>query len=275
MNDYNRARDAADGLRTLAGGEAPSIGLILGSGLGGVTEALRDAVVTPYDRLPHWPVSGVAGHDSRAVVGRLRGRMVVALSGRSHVYEGQSLSAVTFAVRALGLLGVPLLVLTNSAGSVRPGLPLGTLMIIDDHVNLMGMNPLCGPNDERFGPRFPDMSDVYSARLRAIAERAARAAGVPVVHGVYAALTGPSYETPAEIRYLRTIGVDAVGMSTVPEAIVARHMGLEVLGISCLTNVAAGAGPGSGPLDHRDVIEVTRGALGSLTAVLEGVVEQL
>jgi purine-nucleoside phosphorylase len=274
MDDYDRARNAADVLRTIAGDDAPSIGLVLGSGLGGVTEALDDAVATPYDRLPYWPVSGVAGHDSRAVVGRLQGRAVIALSGRSHVYEGHSLSAVTFAVRVLGLLGVKVLVLTNSAGSVRPGLPPGTLMIIDDHVNLMGMNPLRGPNDERFGPRFPDMSEVYSSRLRAMAGRAALAARVPVVHGVYAALTGPSYETPAEIRYLRTIGVDAVGMSTVPEAIVARQMGLEVLGISCLTNIA-GAGVDSRPLDHRDVIEMTRGATGSLTAVLEGVVGQL
>jgi purine-nucleoside phosphorylase len=274
MDDHDRARNAADVLRTLAGGDAPSIGIVLGSGLGRVTEALDDAVVTPYDRLPHWPVSGVAGHDSRALVGRLQGRRVIALSGRSHVYEGHSLSAVTYAVRVLGLLGVQVLVLTNSAGSVRPGLPPGTLMIIDDHVNLMGMNPLCGPDDERFGPRFPDMSEVYSSRLRAMADRAALAARVPVVHGVYAALTGPSYETPAEIRYLRTIGADAVGMSTVPEAIVARQMGLEVLGISCLTNIA-GAGVDSLPLDHRDVIEVTRGATGSLTAVLEGVARQL
>jgi purine-nucleoside phosphorylase len=165
------------------------------------------------------------------------------------------------------------LILTNAAGAVNTAFHPGDLMIVDDHVNLMGGNPLAGPNEERFGPRFPDMSAVYSPRLRRIADRAGTEAGVPLVHGIYAALGGPSYETPAEIRYLRTIGVDAVGMSTVPEAIVARHMGLEVLGLSCISNMAAGVAPQ--PLDHREVVETTRRARDAVSSLLERIVEQL
>jgi purine-nucleoside phosphorylase len=180
---------------------------------------------------------------------------------------------VTFAIRALGLLGVRTLVLTNAAGGVNTGFSKGALMVIDDHVNLTGHNPLVGDNDERFGPRFPDMTEVYSSRLRGIADTAGKAMGLLLPHGVYVALLGPSYETPAEIRYLRTIGADAVGMSTVPEAIVARHMNMDVLGISCITNMAAGVLPQ--PLDHADVMETARRIRGQFIALLEGIIGQL
>ncbi len=192
------------------------------------------------------------GHEGRLVVGTVGGRTIAALSGRCHLYEGHDMRAVTFSVRALGVLGVRTLILTNAAGGVNTGFAQGALMVIDDHINLTGHNPLVGANDDRFGPRFPDMTEVYSRHLRCLADEAGRDGGVTLPHGVYAGLLGPSYETPAEIRYLRTIGADAVGMSTVPEAIAARHMGIEVLGISCITNMAAGVLPQ--PLDHREVM---------------------
>jgi purine-nucleoside phosphorylase len=180
---------------------------------------------------------------------------------------------VTFAVRALGVRGVKTLILTNAAGGVNTGFAKGALMVIDDHLNLIGNNPLVGENDERFGPRFPDMTEVYSARLRRLAADAGRETRVALSHGVYAALLGPSYETPAEIRYLRTIGADAVGMSTVPEAIAARHMGMEVLGLSCITNMAAGVLPQ--PLDHSEVMETARRVRGQFIALLKGIIARL
>jgi purine-nucleoside phosphorylase len=207
------------------------------------------------------------------VSGRSGGVPVLTLAGRAHFYEGHDLRTVTFASRVLGRLGVKTLVLTNAAGGINTSFSPGTLMVIDDHINLMGSNPLVGPNDERFGARFPDMTEVYSARLRAIADQAASASAVAVRHGIYAGLHGPSYETPAEIRYLRTIGADAVGMSTVPEAIVARHMGIEVLGVSCITNPAAGVLPE--PLNHDEVMEVARCVSGQFMALLEGILGRL
>jgi purine-nucleoside phosphorylase len=207
------------------------------------------------------------------VVGTVSGHLLAALSGRCHAYEGYDLQTVTFAVRALGLLGVKTLILTNAAGGVNTGFTQGALMLIDDHINLVGGNPLTGANDERLGPRFPDMSEVYSARLRGLADEAGRENGLALAHGVYAALLGPSYETPAEIRYLRTIGADAVGMSTVPEAIAARHMGMEVLGISCITNMAAGVLPQ--PLDHREVMDTARRVRGQFIALIEGIIGRL
>jgi purine-nucleoside phosphorylase len=272
MSDYDHAKEAADAIRARAP-EAPRIGIVLGSGLGDFASSLRDAVSIPYDELPHWPSSRVIGHEGRLVVGTSRGRTIAALAGRSHAYEGHDLRTVTFAVRALGLLGVKTLILTNAAGGVNTGYSPGALMVIDDHLNLMGNNPLAGANDDRFGPRFPDMTEVYSSRLRGIADRAGKAIGLPLPHGVYAALLGPSYETPAEIRYLRMIGADAVGMSTVPEAIVARHMGLDVLGISCITNMAAGVLPQ--PLRHAEVMETAGRARGQFIALVEGIIEQL
>jgi purine-nucleoside phosphorylase len=272
MDYYDQVREAADAVRRRIG-EIPSIGIVLGSGLGGFVESIDDAVSMPYDELPHWPASRVPGHDGRVAVGKMHGRTIIALAGRCHVYEGYSLPTVTFAVRVLGLLGIRLVILTNAAGGIHLGFHPGALMVIDDHVNLMGGNPLVGPNDDRFGLRFPDLSEVYSQRLREIADLAGKAARVPLVHGVYAALPGPSYETPAEIRYLRTIGIDAVGMSTVPEAIVARHMGLDVLGLSCISNMAAGVLPQ--PLDHAEVVETTRRARGAFSSLLEGIVGHL
>jgi purine-nucleoside phosphorylase len=215
----------------------------------------------------------VIGHEGRFVVGLVRGRRVAALSGRCHAYEGHDLSTVTFAVRVLGLLGTKILILTNAAGGINTGFAQGALMVIDDHINLMGGNPLAGANDDRFGTRFPDMSQVYSARLRTISDEAGKAMGLMLSHGVYAGVLGPSYETPAEIRYLRTIGADAVGMSTVPEAIAARHMGMEVLGLSCITNMAAGVLPQ--PLTHSEVMETARRVRDQFVSLLEGIIERL
>jgi purine-nucleoside phosphorylase len=203
----------------------------------------------------------------------MAGRRVAALSGRVHYYEGHDLATVTFAVRALGRFGVRHLVLTNAAGGIASRLTPGTLMLIDDHINLLGTNPLIGPNEDRFGVRFPDMTEVYSTRLRGIAGDVARRLGIPLEHGVYVAVHGPSYETPAEIRFLRTIGGEAVGMSTVPEAIVARHMGIEVLGVSCISNAAAGVLPT--PLVHDEVMEVARQVRTTFSALLEGIIGRI
>jgi len=272
MAYYDQVKEAADAVKTRVR-ELPRIAVVLGSGLGDFARSLEGGVSIPYDELPSWPASHVVGHEGRLVVGTVRGRTIAALAGRSHVYEGHELRTVTFAVRVLGLLGVQILILTNAAGGVNTGFAQGALMVIDDHINLMGGNPLVGPNDDRFGPRFPDMTEVYSPRLRRIADEAGRDLDLRLPHGVYVALLGPSYETPAEIRYLRKIGVDAVGMSTVPEAIVARHMGIEVLGISCITNMAAGVLPQ--PLDHAEVMETTRQVRGQFIALLEGIIGRL
>jgi len=272
MTYYDRVKEAADAVRSRITA-VPDVAIVLGSGLGDFANTLAGAVSIPYDTLPHWPASRVIGHEGRLVVGETRGKRVAALAGRCHLYEGHGVETVTFPVRALGLLGLKTLILTNAAGGVNTGFSQGALMVIDDHINLTGHNPLVGPNDDRFGPRFPDMTEVYAARLRAKADRAARAIPLQVPHGIYAALLGPSYETPAEIRYLRTIGADAVGMSTVPEAIAARHMGIEVLGISCITNMAAGVLPA--PLDHAEVMATARRVRGQFVALLEGILDQL
>jgi purine-nucleoside phosphorylase len=269
MAYYDDVKQAADAIRGRIA-VVPDLAIVLGSGLGDFAGTLEHAVSMPYGRLPHWPSSGVIGHEGRLVIGTVGGRTIAALAGRCHVYEGHDLRAVTFAVRVLGLVGVKTLVLTNAAGGINTGFTQGALMAIDDHINLIGNNPLVGPNDERFGPRFPDMSEVYSRRLRGIADEAAKAAGVALAHGVYVGLLGPSYETPAEIRFLRAIGADAVGMSTVPEAIAARHMGIEVLGISCITNMAAGVLPQ--PLNHDEVMETARRVRGQFIGLLQEVI---
>jgi len=272
MDYFSQVKEAAD---AIAGRmrETPRIAVVLGSGLGDFANGLTDSTSVRYQELPHWPVPGVVGHEGRLVIGTAQGRTVAALSGRCHVYEGHDMQTVTFAVRVLGVLGVKTLILTNAAGGVNTGFAEGALMVIDDHINLMGGNPLVGANDERFGPRFPDMTEVYSQRLRCLADEAGRDAGVTLLHGVYAGLLGPSYETPSEIRYLRTIGADAVGMSTVPEAIAARHMDIEVLGISCITNMAAGVLPK--PLDHREVMDTARRVRGQFIALLEGIIGRI
>jgi purine-nucleoside phosphorylase len=268
---WERVEEAASAIRGRCGA-LPDTAIVLGSGLGDFARRLTDSVVIPYAELPHWPASTVVGHAGQLVVGNDRGRRVAALSGRVHVYEGHDLSTVVFATRVMAGLGVRRIVLTNAAGGINTAFAQGALMVIDDHINLLG-NPLIGPNDDRLGPRFPDMTEVYSLRLRRIADEAARAHALVVEHGVYVGLTGPSYETPAEIRFLRTIGADAVGMSTVPEAIAARHLGMEVLGISCITNMAAGILPQ--PLDHYEVMETARRVRGSFTSLLEGILERL
>jgi len=272
MAYFGNVQAAADAVRARVPA-LPATAIVLGSGLGDFAGSLTDATSIKYGELPNWPVSSVPGHEGRLVIGKAKGHLIAALAGRSHLYEGYDGQTVTFATRALGLLGIRQLILTNAAGGVNTTFSQGALMVIDDHINLTGINPLAGPNDDRFGPRFPDMSAVYSSRLRGLADASARAAGVALAHGVYAALLGPSYETPAEIRYLRTIGADAVGMSTVPEAIVARHMGMDVLGISCITNMAAGVLPK--PLDHAEVMDTARRVRGQFIALLEGIIDRL
>jgi purine-nucleoside phosphorylase len=251
----------------------PEVAVILGSGLGDFAEGLADAVTVPYNTIPHWPAATVVGHAGKLVVGSVGGRPVIALAGRAHFYEGHAMSVVTFATRVLGQLGVKTLIITNAAGGINRRFSTGALMVINDHINLMGTNPLVGLNDDRFGARFPDMSEVYSSRLRGIADEVAGAMGLAVEHGVYVAVHGPSYETPAEIRAFRTLGADAVGMSTAPEAIVARHMGIEVLGISCITNPAAGVV--DQPLVHDEVMETARRVRGGFIALLEGIIGRL
>lgn len=249
---YERAEHAARVIRARISTE-PRIALVLGSGLGDFGDELNDAVGIPYAEIPGFPTSTVAGHAGRLVIGTVEDVPVVAMQGRVHYYEGYSLEQVTFPVRVFKLLGLNTLLLTNAAGGIDVQLSQGALMLINDHLNLMAANPLRGANDDRFGPRFPDMTEVYSRELQEVAIEEARALGVELRRGVYAALAGPSYETPAEIHMLRGFGADAVGMSTVPEAIVARQMGMDVLGISCITNMAAGLG--NEKIDHQEVME--------------------
>ena len=248
---YERAEHATRIIRSRISVE-PRIAVVLGSRLGAFADDFDEAVAIPYEDIPGFVRSTAQGHAGRLVIGKVDSIPVVAMQGRVHYYEGYSLEEVTFPVRVFNLLGIKTLVLTNAAGGINVQLTQGALMMISDHVNLMGVNPLRGPNDERFGPRFPDMSAVYSPELQELVIEEARAINVEVRRGVYGALSGPSFETPAEIHLLRTLGADAVGMSTVPEAIVARHMGIEVLGISCITNMAAGIS--DAPINHEEVM---------------------
>jgi len=248
---YERAEHATRVIRSRISVE-PRIALVLGSGLGGFADDFEESVGIPYEEIPGFVRSTAQGHAGRLVIGKIDSVPVLAMQGRVHYYEGYSLEEVTFPIRTFGLLGVKTIVLTNAAGGINVQLTQGALMVISDHLNLMGVNPLRGANDERFGPRFPDMSAVYSPELQEIVVDEARAIGVEVRRGIYGALSGPSYETPSEIHLLRNLGADAVGMSTVPEAIVARHMGLEVLGISCITNMAAGIS--DEPINHEEVM---------------------
>lgn len=249
---YEQIRVAAEAVSRRARG-APDIGVILGSGLGGFADLLNDAVAIPYAEIPGFPVSSVPGHAGRLVLGTLGGARVAAMQGRVHVYEGYPAWQVAFPARVLCSLGIKALVVTNAAGGIRADLLPGDLMAIADHVNLSGHNPLTGPNEEKLGPRFPDLSTAYDPALRALLSEAAARLRLPLKQGVYAWLAGPSYETPAEIRMLRSMGADAVGMSTVPEVIAAAHMGVKVAGISCITNHAAGIA--RKPLSHAEVSE--------------------
>jgi purine-nucleoside phosphorylase len=232
----------------------PRVAVVLGSGLGAFADSLANQIVIPYRDIPGWPQSTALGHAGKLVVGTIDGLAIAALAGRVHLYEGYTAQQVVFGVRALAALGIRSLVLTNAAGGVNPSWRPGQLVLISDHINLLGQNPLTGPNEDALGPRFPDMSQAYSTRFRALARTAGNEIGLDLAEGVYAALPGPSYETPAEIRYLRAIGADLVGMSTVPETIAANHIGIEVLGISCVTNFAAGVT--NQKLDHTEVLAV-------------------
>jgi len=233
----------------------PVVGLILGSGLGVLGNEINDQVVIPYSDIPHFPTSTVAGHEGQLVLGNLEGKQVIAMQGRFHYYEGYSMDQVTFPVRVMKELGIQSIIVTNAAGGINKEFSPGDLMLISDHINNMGTNPLIGPNDNKLGVRFPDMSTVYDAEYIQLAERCAMELGLIVKKGVYVGNTGPTYETPAEINMLRTLGGDAVGMSTVPEVIVAGHANLRVLGISCISNMAAGIL--DQPLSHKEVIETT------------------
>jgi purine-nucleoside phosphorylase len=252
---------------------APRVGIVLGSGLGGLADDLVDAVAIPFDELPGWPAATAPGHVGRLLVGRLAGAPVVMLQGRFHLYEGNDPGLVVQPVLLFQRLGVELVVLTNAAGGVDPSYGPGTLMIIADHLNLTGRTPLLGPNADGIGPRFPDQTDAWSPRMRAALRAAGEAEGVPLVEGIYAGLLGPQYETPAEVRMLRTLGADAVGMSTVLEAIAARWAGLEVCGFSLVTN--AGAGYTGEPLTHEEVVAAGEEAGPRLARVIRRFLEDL
>jgi purine-nucleoside phosphorylase len=253
--------------------QQPVLGLILGSGLGPYADSLRDRTVIPYCEIPHFPSSTVSGHAGNLVLGNAEGIPAVALQGRIHLYEGYSITEVAYPARVLGCLGIRRLLVTNAAGGINPEFRPGDLMLITDHINLMGANPLVGINLEELGPRFPDMSEAYSSALREIAQEGARAKGIPLRRGVYVGLCGPSYETPAEIRMCRTLGADAVGMSTIPEVIVAGHMGIPVLGISCITNMAAGILPQK--LTHKEVMDTTDRVKEQFLSLLQEIIPRL
>ncbi len=251
----------------------PLIAIVLGSGLGGFASELSRAIEIDYSDIPGWPQPTAEGHAGKLMIGMLEGVPVAILSGRVHLYEGYSQAEVTFGVRVLYRLGVRSLLLTNAAGGINLAFTRGALVLISDHVNLQASNPLLGPNDDSFGPRFPDMSEAYSHRYRQIAKESAVELGITLGEGVYAAVTGPSYETPAEIRYLRVIGADLVGMSTVSETIVANHMGMRVLAISCVTNAAAGILPQK--ISHEEVLETGRQVRGTLVTLLKSIIPKI
>ncbi|MDB5353258.1 MAG: punA 2 [Planctomycetota bacterium] len=251
----------------------PRLAVILGSGMGAFVDELGDRITIPYSLIPHFPVPTVAGHRGNLVVGSLGATYVAAIQGRCHSYEGHDLRTVTFPVRVLQSLSVRTLILTAATGGIRPGLAPGDLLVLSDHLNLIGGNPLRGPNDDRLGTRFPDMSEVYSKRLRSVAMVEAKALGFTLHEGVYACLPGPSYETPAEIRMLRSLGADVVGMSTVPEAIVARHAGMDVLAFAIVANAAAGIS--DTPITHQEVLAAVAGAGPRLSSLIGAVVGKL
>lgn len=256
--------------------QQPEVGLVLGSGLGGLADAVEDADVIATDQIPHWPRSTVVGHAGRLVIGRLEGRVVLVQQGRAHYYEGHSLQRVTLPIRVMQLLGMGTVILTNAAGGINPGYTPGDVMLIEDQINLIGMaglSPLRGPNDDTLGPRFPDMSVPFDRELRAQALAAAAAAGLSLRQGVYAGLAGPSFESPADLRFLRTAGADAVGMSTVSEVVVARHGGLRVLGFSGISNKANL--DGSTITTHQEVLEAGRVIVPKLITLVRGVLRQL
>jgi purine-nucleoside phosphorylase len=269
-DEYERAEAAAQFIlsRTAL---RPKIALVLGSGLGGFADDFAQVTKIPYAQIPHFPQSTAIGHAGQLVIGKVEGVVVAGMQGRVHLYEGYSVKEVSFPIRVFARMGVKAVILTNAAGGIK--FVQGRLVVIRDHINLQGVNPLSGLNDERFGDRFPDMSTAYDKRFREMTVGQGNRLGIGIDEGVYAALAGPSYETPAEIRYLRTIGADLVGMSTVPEVIAARHSGMRVLGISCVTNAAAGIL--DQPLNHREVLETAARVRGEFVALLKAVLPKI
>ena len=269
--------EAADFIRSHTEHE-PTIGLVLGTGLNPLAEEMRGAEVIPYRDIPHFPVSTVEGHVGRLVIGELEGRQILVMQGRAHHYEGYSPQHMCLPIRTMQLLGISILMVTNAAGGLNPAFKAGDLMLITDHINLIGMaglNPLRGPNDPELGPRFVDMSQAYDLKLREMALRAAKGLGFALHQGVYICLAGPSFETPADLKFLRLIGVDAVGMSTVPEVTIARHAGMRVLGISGISNVAVIEPQGEEKAVHEEVLEAGKLLVPKLTALLKGVISLL
>jgi purine-nucleoside phosphorylase len=256
----------------------PRVGLILGSGLNPLSDAVEGRVAIPYGEIPHFPVTTVEGHSGRLIVGHLEKQAVVVMQGRAHYYEGYSMAEVTLPVRVMQVLGIEVMIVTNAAGGLAPGFQAGDVMLITDHINLIGMgglNPLRGPNLDTFGPRFPDMSEPYDTQLQAIAREVAAKADVPLREGVYICLAGPSFETPADLKFLRLIGADAVGMSTVPEVTIARHGGTRVLGLSGISNVASLDGVPAAETTHEEVLEAGQVLVPRLESVIRGVLRAL
>ena len=279
MTYYDQVAEAAAFVQSRLGALAPRVGMVLGSGLGAAADAIADPVIVPYHEIPHFPQSTVAGHSGRLVLGSIGGVSVAVMQGRVHAYEGYTMDQVTFPTRVLGMLGCRKLIVTNAAGGIRANIPQGSLVAISDHINLTGMNAAAGQNEPRFacgpdgGQRFFDMSTAYSPGLRKLAMAEAERQKIPLSEGVYLAVLGPSFETPAEIRAFRTLGADLVGMSTVHEVIVARHMGIEVLGISLVTNMAAGVSGET--IRHEDVMEIGRRVEQQFTGLLTALVPQI
>jgi purine-nucleoside phosphorylase len=269
---YSKIRETVDSIRSRCS-QQPVLGLILGSGLGAFAESITERTVIPFNNLPGFPFASVLGHSGSLVIGMVAGVPVAALQGRVHLYEGYSAAEVVYPARVLGCLGIRQLIVTNAAGGINPEFRPGDLMMITDHINMTGFNPLVGANIDDLGPRFPDMSHAYDPQMRDITLAFAREQGITVRQGVYIGLMGPSYETPAEIRMCRILGADAVGMSTVPEVIVANHMGVPVLGISCITNMAAGILPQK--LTHQEVLDTTKRVEDTFSALLTGIIPRL
>jgi purine-nucleoside phosphorylase len=272
LGEFERAEEAAQYVLAKAR-LRPQIALVLGSGLGAFADELTNAVRVPYREIPHYPCPTAEGHAGQLVIGDVDGVPVAAMQGRVHFYEDLPIKDVVFPMRVFGRMGIRAAILTNAAGGISHKLKQGCLVVLQDHINLQGANPLCGPNDPRFGVRFVDMTNAYHGPYRELALHEGRRLGLDIFHGVYAALPGPCYETPAEIRFLRTIGADVVGMSTVAEVITARHMGIRILAISCVTNMAAGIL--DQPITHEEVLETGRRVRGQFTALLRAVIPQI
>jgi purine-nucleoside phosphorylase len=270
---FEEVQTAAAAVRTKLGAISPQVGLILGSGLGAFADNLEGAAKIDYGEIPGFPRSHVVGHKGCLVVGERAGARCIAMQGRVHMYEGHSAATVSFPARVLIALGAKVLIITNAAGGLNPSWPPGTLMLIRDHLDMLRDHPLRGPNDERLGPRFPDMTTAYAPELRALAKAAAAARGIALEEGVYVAMPGPTYETPAEVNMLQRLGADATGMSTVPEVVVARHMGARVIGISCITNQAAGIT--GEPLTHEEVTETANRVRATFESLLDAIIGQL